>query len=91
MRIPRVDPAVGERQDAFEKLRSATGLLLRAIQNARRAAEAARGPADLARPADAMAAAGERSSGAEMVLIQPGSCVMGIPEAESEREGTVDE
>jgi formylglycine-generating enzyme required for sulfatase activity len=49
LRVPRIDPALGERTDALDRLRSATGLLLRAIQDARRAAETAQGPAALAK------------------------------------------
>jgi hypothetical protein len=41
--LPRFDPELGEPTETLEKLRSAMGLLLRAIQDARRAADEARG------------------------------------------------
>jgi formylglycine-generating enzyme required for sulfatase activity len=42
-RLPRFDLELGEPTETLERLRSATGLLLRAIQDARRAADEARG------------------------------------------------
>ena len=42
-RLPRIDPELQEPTETLEKLRSAMGLLLRAIQDARRGADEARG------------------------------------------------
>ena len=44
LRVPRIDPILGVLTDTLRDLRAAVGLLLRAIQDARRAAVAARKP-----------------------------------------------
>jgi formylglycine-generating enzyme required for sulfatase activity len=42
-RLPRIDPVLEEPTDTLDRLRSAMGLLLRAVQDTRRAADEARG------------------------------------------------